>query len=141
APSESYLNVDAILSAAKDTGAQAVHPGYGFLAENAEFARRCAEAGLVFIGPTPEQLELFGDKVTARAAAAAAGVPLAAGTEALADVEEAAAAAEAIGYPVIVKASAGGGGIGMRVADDAETLAEVFASVRRLAAEHFGDDA
>ncbi|MCH7230339.1 urea carboxylase [Glycomyces sp. L485] len=141
APAQSYLNVDAILSAAKDTGAQAVHPGYGFLAENAEFARRCAEAGLVFIGPEPEQLELFGDKVTARGAATRAGVPLAAGTEALPDVNEAVAAAEAIGYPVIVKASAGGGGIGMRIAEDPAELAEVFASVKRLAADNFGDDA
>ncbi|SDD03758.1 urea carboxylase [Glycomyces harbinensis] len=141
APSESYLNVDAILSAAKDTGAQAVHPGYGFLAENAEFARRVAEAGLVFIGPTPEHLELFGDKVTAREVATIAGVPLAAGTAALASVEEAVAAAEGIGFPVIVKASAGGGGIGMRVADSSAELAEVFATVKRLAADNFGDDA
>ncbi|HEX2143295.1 MAG TPA: urea carboxylase [Glycomyces sp.] len=141
APSESYLNVDAILSAAKDTGAQAVHPGYGFLAENAEFARRVAEAGLVFIGPTPDQLELFGDKVTAREAAMVAGVPLAAGTAALGSVEEAVVAAVSVGFPVIVKASAGGGGIGMRVAEDAAELAEVFATVKRLAADNFGDDA
>ncbi|MDN3242779.1 urea carboxylase [Glycomyces tritici] len=141
APAESYLNVDAILSAAKDTGAQAVHPGYGFLAENAAFARRCAEAGLVFIGPTPGQLELFGDKVTAREAAAAAGVPLAAGTAALPTVEDALDAAAQVGYPVIVKASAGGGGIGMRVAEDAAGLADVFATVKRLAADNFGDDA
>ncbi len=141
APAESYLNVDAILSAAKDTGAQAVHPGYGFLAENAEFARRVAEAGLVFIGPRPEHLELFGDKVTARAAATRAGVPLAAGTAALASVEEAVAAGASVGFPVIVKASAGGGGIGMRVASDAGELAEVFATVKRLAADNFGDDA
>ncbi|THV26163.1 urea carboxylase [Glycomyces paridis] len=141
AVAESYLNVDAILSAAKDTGAQAVHPGYGFLAESAVFARRVADAGLVFIGPTPEQLERFGDKVTAREAAAAAGVPLAAGTAALADVEEAALAAASVGFPVIVKASAGGGGIGMRIAEDAAELAEVFASVKRLAADNFGDDA
>lgn len=141
APAESYLNVDAILSAAKDTGAQAVHPGYGFLAENAAFARRVAEAGLVFIGPTPEQLEQFGDKVTAREAATVAGVPLAAGTAALDSVEAAVAAAVSIGFPVIVKASAGGGGIGMRVADSAGELAEVFATVKRLAADNFGDDA
>lgn len=141
APAESYLNVDAILSAAKDTGAQAVHPGYGFLAENAEFARRCAEAGLVFIGPTPEQLELFGDKVTARTAATTAGVPLAAGTGALDTPAAAIEAAAAVGYPVIVKASAGGGGIGMRVAHNASELAEVFATVKRLAADNFGDDA
>ncbi|MFC3494797.1 urea carboxylase [Glycomyces rhizosphaerae] len=141
APAESYLNVDAILSAAKDTGAQAVHPGYGFLAENAEFARRCAEAGLVFIGPTPEQLELFGDKVTARRAATVAGVPLAAGTAALDSVEAAVSAAGQVGFPVIVKASAGGGGIGMRVAESPGELADVFATVKRLAADNFGDDA
>jgi len=141
APAESYLNVDAILSAAKDTGAQAVHPGYGFLAENAAFARRVSEAGLVFIGPSPEHLELFGDKVTAREAATVAGVPLAAGTAALGSVEEAVAAAESIGYPVIVKASAGGGGIGMRTAASSAELAEVFATVKRLAADNFGNDA
>ncbi|MEU5153568.1 urea carboxylase [Glycomyces sp. NPDC021274] len=141
APAESYLNVDAILSAAKDTGAQAVHPGYGFLAENAEFARRCAEAGLVFIGPTPGQLELFGDKVTAREAATRAGVPLGAGTAALDSPEEAVAAGQAVGFPVIVKASAGGGGIGMRVAEDPAQLADVFATVKRLALDNFGDDA
>ncbi|GAA2146126.1 urea carboxylase [Glycomyces algeriensis] len=141
APAESYLNVDAILSAAKDTGAQAVHPGYGFLAENAAFARRCAEAGLVFIGPTPGQLELFGDKVTARGAATAAGVPLAAGTAALPTVEDALNAAVGVGFPVIVKAAAGGGGIGMRVAEDAAALADVFATVKRLALDNFGDDA
>ncbi|MFG3342121.1 urea carboxylase [Glycomyces sp. NPDC048151] len=141
APAQSYLDMDAILAAAKDTGAQAVHPGYGFLAESAEFARRVNEAGLVFIGPTPGQLELFGDKVTARAAATAAGVPLAAGTAALDSVEDAVAAAGEVGYPVIVKASAGGGGIGMRVAEDAGQLTEVFTTVRRLAADNFGDDA
>ncbi|GAB3232782.1 urea carboxylase [Glycomyces halotolerans] len=141
APAESYLNIDAVLSAAKDTGAQAVHPGYGFLAENAEFARRVAEAGLVFIGPAPEHLEAFGDKVTARRAAARAGVPLAAGTQALPDTQAALAAAEAIGYPVIAKASSGGGGIGMRRADDPAQLAEVFDSVKRSAADNFGDDA
>ncbi|WP_100444432.1 urea carboxylase [Glycomyces xiaoerkulensis] len=141
APAESYLDIDAILAAAKDTGADAVHPGYGFLSENAEFARRVAEAGLVFIGPTPAQLELFGDKVTARAEAERAGVPLAAGTAALADTDQALAAAERIGYPVIVKASAGGGGIGMRTADGPAELADVFASVKRLAADNFGDDA
>ena len=141
APAESYLNVDAILSAAKDTGAQAIHPGYGFLAENAPFARRVADAGLVFIGPTPGQLELFGDKVTAREAATRAGVPLAAGTAALDSVEEAVAAAAGIGFPVIVKASAGGGGIGMRVAENASDLEDVFTTVKRLAGDNFGDDA
>ncbi len=141
APAESYLNVDAILSAAKDTGAQAIHPGYGFLAENAPFARRVADAGLVFIGPTPGQLELFGDKVTAREAATRAGVPLAAGTAALDSVGEAVAAAAGIGFPVIVKASAGGGGIGMRVAENASDLEDVFTTVKRLAADNFGDDA
>ncbi|MFE5406476.1 urea carboxylase [Streptomyces sp. NPDC056580] len=134
---QSYLDADLVLRAAKDTGAGAVHPGYGFLSEDAGFARRCAEAGLVFAGPTPEQLELFGAKHTARAAAQAAGVPLAPGTGLLPDVDAALAAAEEIGYPVMLKATGGGGGIGMRACRDACDLADAWERVQRVAAASF----
>ncbi|MGW5284520.1 urea carboxylase [Streptomyces collinus] len=134
---QSYLDADLVLRAAKDTGAGAVHPGYGFLSEDAGFARRCAEAGLVFVGPTPEQLELFGAKHTARAAAQAAGVPLAPGTGLLPDVAAALTAAEEIGYPVMLKATGGGGGIGMRACRDAGDLADAWEQVQRVAAASF----
>ncbi|WP_158852216.1 5-oxoprolinase/urea amidolyase family protein [Saccharothrix deserti] len=134
---ESYLVVDRLLEAALETGADAVHPGYGFLSENASFARRVEEAGLVFVGPTPEQLELFGAKHTARSAARAAGVPMLAGTGLLSDVDEAVAEASRIGYPVMLKATAGGGGIGMRACRDADELVEAWSAVRRMAAANF----
>ncbi|MFW2830555.1 urea carboxylase [Sphingomonas sp. ID0503] len=136
---ESYLNVAAILKAAADTGAGAIHPGYGFLAENAEFAEACAAAGVVFIGPTPQNMRAFGLKHSARALAAANGVPLAPGTELLTDEEEAAKAAGEIGYPVILKATAGGGGIGMRICADEAAVREGFAGVARLGGSNFGD--
>ncbi|MEV7286528.1 5-oxoprolinase/urea amidolyase family protein [Streptomyces sp. NPDC093252] len=134
---ESYLDADLVLAAAKDTGAGAIHPGYGFLSEDAAFARRCADAGIVFVGPTPEQLELFGTKHTARAAAEAAGVPLAPGTGLLATLEEALTAASAIGYPVMLKATGGGGGIGMSACRDAAELAGAWERVQRVAAASF----
>ncbi|WP_406055220.1 5-oxoprolinase/urea amidolyase family protein [Streptomyces sp. NBC_01077] len=134
---ESYLDADLVLRAAKDTGAGAVHPGYGFLSEDAEFARRCAAAGIVFVGPTPEQLELFGAKHTARAAAEAAGVPLAPGTGLLPDLPTALTAAETIGYPVMLKATGGGGGIGMRAVYGPEELADAWDRVQRVAAASF----
>ncbi|WP_372352033.1 5-oxoprolinase/urea amidolyase family protein [Streptomyces sp. KL116D] len=134
---ESYLDADLVLRAAKDTGAGAVHPGYGFLSEDAAFARRCEDAGIVFVGPTPRQLELFGAKHTARAAARAAGVPLAPGTGLLADVTEALAAAEAVGYPVMLKATGGGGGIGMSACRDAAELRHAWERVQRIAAASF----
>src|SRR5882757_3346278 len=112
-PAESYLRGDAILDVARATGAEAIHPGYGFLAENADFAEACEAAGVAFIGPTPTQMRAFGLKHTARAIAAANGVPLLPGTEILRDVDEALAAAARIGYPVMLKSTAGGGGIGM----------------------------
>jgi urea carboxylase len=136
---ESYLDVAAILQAARDTGAGAIHPGYGFLAENADFAEACAAAGIAFIGPTPENMRTFGLKHSARALAAGHGVPLAPGTGLLADAEEAAAAARAIGFPVILKATAGGGGIGMRICDDEEAVRQGFAGVARLGEGNFGD--
>ena len=112
---ESYLKVDRILEAARQTGAQAIHPGYGFLSENADFAEACESAGLAFIGPTPEQMRRFGLKHTAREIAEQLGVPLCPGTGLLPNAQEAATAAERIGYPVMLKSTAGGGGIGMRV--------------------------
>ena len=136
---ESYLNVDAILEAARATGAGAIHPGYGFLAENAEFAEACAAAGIVFIGPTPENMRTFGLKHSARALAEAHEVPLAPGTGLLLDEDEAARAAEAVGYPIILKATAGGGGIGMRVCEDEAQTRESFAAVKRLGEGNFGD--
>ncbi|WP_416976605.1 5-oxoprolinase/urea amidolyase family protein [Streptomyces sp. T028] len=134
---ESYLDADLVLKAAKDTGAGAIHPGYGFLSEDAAFARRCADAGIVFVGPTPEQLELFGAKHTARAAAEAAGVPLAPGTGLLPDLAEALARAEAVGYPVMLKATGGGGGIGMSACRSPEDLTDAWERVQRVAAASF----
>ncbi|WP_405887553.1 5-oxoprolinase/urea amidolyase family protein [Streptomyces sp. NBC_01136] len=134
---ESYLDADLVLKAAKDTGAGAIHPGYGFLSEDAAFARRCEDAGIVFVGPTPEQLELFGAKHTARAAAQAAGVPLAPGTGLLPGLAEALEAADLIGYPVMLKATGGGGGIGMSACRSADELTEAWERVQRVAAASF----
>jgi urea carboxylase len=137
-PQDSYLNGFGILSAAKSSGAGAVHPGYGFLSENADFARQAEEAGLAFVGPTAAHLAAFGAKHTARALARAAGVPLMAGTGLLASADEAVAAAREIGFPVMVKATGGGGGIGMRACHDAAEVADAFARVERLASASFG---
>jgi acetyl-CoA carboxylase, biotin carboxylase subunit len=137
--SESYLNVDAILQAARETGADAVHPGYGFLAENAAFAGACRDAGLVFVGPSPEAIEAMGDKAEARRLAVAAGVPTIPGTEGRTTVEEALEAAAEVGYPVLVKAAAGGGGRGIRAAADETELAELFGQAAMEAAAAFGD--
>ncbi|MBD3145937.1 5-oxoprolinase/urea amidolyase family protein [Microbispora bryophytorum] len=134
---ESYLDADRVLQAALDSGADAIHPGYGFLSEDAAFARRVEAAGLAFVGPTPEQLDLFGAKHTARAAAEAAGVPLLPGTGLLPDVDAALSAAQDIGYPVMLKATGGGGGIGMRACRDAGELAQAWHSVQRTAAASF----
>ncbi|WP_026092142.1 urea carboxylase [Porphyrobacter sp. AAP82] len=135
----SYLNVAAILAAAEQTGAGAIHPGYGFLAENADFAEQCAAAGIAFIGPTPDNIRTFGLKHSARALAAAHGLPLAPGTGLLTGADEAAEAAARIGYPVILKATAGGGGIGMRICETAAQLREGFAAVVRQGEASFGD--
>ena len=134
---DSYLRADLVLQAALDSGAGAVHPGYGFLSEDAAFARRAEAAGLAFVGPTPGQLEVFGAKHTARAAAEAAGVPLLPGTGLLADIDEALVAAEAIGYPVMLKATGGGGGIGMQACHSAAELAGAWERVQRVAAASF----
>ncbi len=139
AAAESYLNAAAIIEAARRSGAQAVHPGYGFLSESPTFAARCEDAGLAFIGPTPQQIQAFGLKHAARALARQTKVPLIEGTEVLADVEAALEQASRVGYPVMLKATAGGGGIGMRVCDDAQALRDQFQAVTRLASSHFGD--
>ncbi|MEW6018327.1 MAG: urea carboxylase [Pseudomonadota bacterium] len=136
---ESYLKVEAILEAARAAGAEAIHPGYGFLSENAAFAEACEAAGIAFIGPTPENILAFGLKHTARDLAQAHGVPLAPGTDLLTDAPAALAAARDIGFPVILKATAGGGGIGMRVCEDEAAVAEAFAQVSRLAGSNFSD--
>ncbi|WP_404482122.1 urea carboxylase [Novosphingobium sp. BL-52-GroH] len=137
--SDSYLNIPAILDAAKKTGAGAIHPGYGFLAENVEFAEACAAAGIVFIGPTTDNIRTFGLKHSARALAEAHSVPLAPGTGLLTDEDEAVSEAARIGYPVILKATAGGGGIGMRVCEDEAGLREAFEVVARQGLSNFGD--
>jgi acetyl-CoA carboxylase biotin carboxylase subunit len=135
--SKSYLNVPAIISAAEITGADAIHPGYGFLSENAEFARICAKCGITFIGPTPEAMRAWGDKVTARANAQRFGLPLLAGSTVLEDAAHAIRAAQQIGYPVILKASGGGGGRGMRIVRGDAEMADSFASARREAETGF----
>ncbi|MFD4534331.1 acetyl/propionyl/methylcrotonyl-CoA carboxylase subunit alpha [Kitasatospora sp. NPDC058397] len=138
---ETYLRTDQILAAARRTGAQAVHPGYGFLAENAGFARACADAGLVFIGPPPGAVELMGDKINAKEAVRTAGVPVVPGSQATAPTDgDLLAAAEEIGYPVLLKPSAGGGGKGMRLVRDRADLPTEIAAARRVARTAFGDD-
>ncbi|GLK14237.1 acetyl/propionyl-CoA carboxylase subunit alpha [Streptosporangium carneum] len=132
-----YLDIDRILAAAAATGAQAVHPGYGFLAENPVFARRCAEAGLVFVGPPPEAIEAMGDKIRAKATVSAAGVPVVPGGAEPGD--DLAEAAERVGFPALIKPSAGGGGKGMVLVRSAEELPEALESARRTAAAAFGD--
>ncbi len=138
-PQSSYLNVPAIISAAAITDSEAIHPGYGFLAENAAFAEICRACGIVFIGPSPEAIRLMGDKAQARELARQAGVPVIPGSEGtLKDADEALAVSDKIGYPVIIKAAAGGGGRGMRIANDRETLPRTFATCQAEAAAAFG---
>ncbi|MGZ4544925.1 MAG: ATP-binding protein [Blastococcus sp.] len=143
APGDTYLRGDLIIAAARATGADAVHPGYGFLSENAGFARACAEAGLVFVGPSPEAIEAMGSKTAAKERMAAAGVPVLPGAvipaEGDLDVAGLAASAAEIGYPVLVKAAFGGGGRGMRIVRSADEIAEAVAGARREAASAFGD--
>jgi urea carboxylase len=135
---QSYLVFDEIFKACELTGAEAVHPGYGFLSENVDFARACTERGITFIGPTPENVEAFALKHTARATAQACNVPLLPGTGLLDSLEDALTAAEKLTYPVMLKSSGGGGGIGMRVARSAEDLTEAYDSVVRLSKANFG---
>ena len=141
AAADSYLNIDAIIAACQQSGAQAVHPGYGFLSERVEFVERLAAAGLKFIGPRLEHLRDFGLKHTARALAQKAGVPMLPGTGVLATCDEALEQAECIGYPVMLKSSAGGGGIGMVLCHNAAELTDKYESTARLAANNFGNAA
>ncbi|MBT8768489.1 urea carboxylase [Metapseudomonas boanensis] len=134
-----YLVVEKILQAARDSGAEAIHPGYGFLSENAAFAEACEAAGIAFVGPTPEQLRVFGLKHTARALAKAHGVPMLEGTELLESLDAALAAGEQVGYPIMLKSTAGGGGIGMRVCHSATELSDAFEAVKRLGQNNFSD--
>src|SRR5437667_7472884 len=140
-PKQSYLNIEAILDAARKTGAEAIHPGYGFLSENADFAQACADAGLIFVGPSAATIRLMGSKSAAKALMESAGVPVVPGyhgeDQSIATLH---AAADRIGYPILVKASAGGGGRGMRLVANAEALAEAVASAKREAAASFGND-
>ncbi|WP_448720446.1 acetyl/propionyl/methylcrotonyl-CoA carboxylase subunit alpha [Microbacterium natoriense] len=140
--SESYLDIDAVIAAARATGAQAIHPGYGFLSESVGLAEACAESGIVFIGPSTEALQIMGDKARAREHVVRSGVPVVPGFDArgLSDAEIAEEAG-AVGFPLLVKPSAGGGGKGMEVVTDASSLASALASARRVAAAAFGDDA
>jgi len=135
---ETYLSQEKILAAARSSGAQAIHPGYGFLSENAEFAQACAAAGIVFIGPTPEQMRHFGLKHLAREIARTSGVALLPGSGLISDSEEALREAARIGYPVMLKSTAGGGGIGMRLVRGAAELVDAWRAVERLAAKSFG---
>jgi urea carboxylase len=137
---DSYLRAERILEVAKETGAQAIHPGYGFLSENADFAEACEQAGIAFVGPTPDQIRRFGLKHTSREIAERCGVPLLPGTGLMSDVEEAVVAAEKIGWPVMIKSTAGGGGIGMQLAHTANELREKFETVRNLGRNNFKDD-
>ena len=138
---ESYLNMEQILSAAVATGAQAIHPGFGFLSENTKFARMCEQCGIDFIGPSTESMERMGDKAQARKTMMDARVPVVPGTrDALSDEKEGKKCADAIGYPVIIKASAGGGGKGMRVAKCPEEFEELFLLAQRETQQSFGDD-
>ena len=138
-PAQSYLSIPALLKAARDTGAQAIHPGYGFLSENADFAEICSEQGMVFIGPTPEQISSFGLKHVARRIASENGVPLLPGSGLLEDAETAMESATLIGYPVMLKSTAGGGGIGMRLCSSPEELRESFDVVTRLSHSNFAN--
>ncbi|GAA1801803.1 biotin carboxylase [Planosporangium flavigriseum] len=139
-PAQSYRNVEAILAAAKATGAEAIHPGYGFLSENADFARTVESSGMVWVGPGADAISAMGDKINARNLMAAAGVPVAPGTtDPAGSVEEAVAAAAEIGYPIMVKAAAGGGGMGMGVANDEAGLRAEYEKVRAFAERMFGD--
>ncbi|MFG3639488.1 acetyl/propionyl/methylcrotonyl-CoA carboxylase subunit alpha [Micromonospora sp. NPDC047762] len=139
-PAQSYRNTEAILAAAKSTGAQAIHPGYGFLSENAEFARTVEASGLIWVGPDADAITAMGDKINARNLMAAAGVPVAPGTtDPAADLDAAVTAAAEMGYPVMVKAAAGGGGMGMGVAVDEAALRTEYDKVRAFAERMFGD--
>jgi acetyl-CoA carboxylase biotin carboxylase subunit len=138
--SESYLRIDKIIAAAKQTGADAIHPGYGFLSENEDFAKRVEEAGLIFIGPSPQAIEIMGNKLAAKAAVAKFNVPLVPGTsEPIDDIKKAKRIAAQVGYPILIKASAGGGGKGMRIVEDEKSFQEQMERAVSEATSAFGD--
>src|SRR5947209_8926215 len=138
-PIRSYLDIEAIIALAREKGVDAIHPGYGFLSENAAFARACEDAGIAFVGPRPELLDLLGDKVAARRVAHEAGIPVLSGSDApILPGPDAHALADSLGYPVIVKASMGGGGRGMRVVESADALDAALDQARREAGTAFG---
>ncbi|MHB2001534.1 MAG: biotin carboxylase N-terminal domain-containing protein, partial [Solirubrobacteraceae bacterium] len=137
---ESYLHVERILQAAQGAGAQAIHPGYGFLSERADFARACERAGIVFVGPSPQAIELLGDKAAAKRAARAAGVPVVEGLDEALDDQGIAAWAAAHELPLMLKAAGGGGGRGMRIVRSLDELPAALAAARREAAGAFGDE-
>ena len=140
-PLASYLDIEAIVEAAKEVGADAVHPGYGFLAENPVFAQRLEDEGIIFIGPSPEVLRLLGDKIAARDAMTKAGIPVARGSDGpISNPKEASKQAAEIGYPVIIKAAAGGGGIGMQVVDSPDDFDKALRLCQGRALSAFGDD-
>ena len=142
APADSYLSADAVLAAAKSTGADAIHPGYGFLSENANFARACRERGIIFVGPSPEAIELMGDKIESRRTMKQAGVPIIPGAiDPLTDPVEAQQTADEIGYPVVIKAAAGGGGRGIRVVEQASEIERAVQQAQEEAITAFGDGA
>lgn len=142
APKDSYLNIPAIISAAEITGAEAIHPGYGFLSENARFSEIVAAHNITFIGPSAEHIRVMGDKIAAKDAVGKAGIPLVPGSDGeVTTIEEARAAAEKIGYPVLVKAASGGGGRGMKLAPTAADLSEAFSTAKAESKAAFGDDA
>jgi acetyl-CoA carboxylase, biotin carboxylase subunit len=137
---KSYLNIPSLIAAAEITGAQAIHPGYGFLSENARFAEIVGAHGMTFIGPKPEHIRMMGDKITAKQAAKDSGIPVVPGSDGgVSTVDEAMAAAQAIGFPVLIKAAAGGGGRGMKVAKDSDSLAEAVMGAQQEAQAAFGD--
>ncbi|WP_289286411.1 biotin carboxylase N-terminal domain-containing protein, partial [Methylophaga sp. UBA3991] len=138
--SETYLNQQRIIEIAKQSGAEAIHPGYGFLSENPGFARLCEQNSIVFLGPTAEQMESFGLKHSARALAEENDVPLLPGTGLLTSLEDAVTQANDVGYPVMLKSTAGGGGIGMNRCDDEASLRQAFNSVKNLSANNFSND-
>ncbi len=138
-PAESYLHVDRVLAAARETGCEAIHPGYGFLSENAGFVRRCRDAGIAFIGPTAASIESLADKVQAREAFGRVGLPRIPGTDCVDGIDGSVAAAERIGYPIMVKAAGGGGGIGMSRVATADALRSALETARTRAEKAFGD--
>ena len=140
-PARSYLHIPAIIAAAEITGADAVHPGYGFLSENPEFAETCTQCGLEFIGPLPEQIRQWGDKVSARALAKSLGLSTIEGTDLVDDIEDAIQKAESLGFPVLLKASGGGGGRGMHILHSKEELRAIFETARAESRVAFGNDA